>query len=139
MKKLNQRKVRWIIREQDKGEISSYQIAKQQGISSRWAREIPRKYSGVPLYKIKFLRPGRKPKPIPEKERAAVLEIYEKMPMGAVKIELYFKLNRKPHVSHNRIQRILEQAGKTQKIDKKIRRKKWVRYERKHSNSPVAH
>ncbi len=135
MKKLNQRKAMWIIREHDKGEISTYQIAKQQGISPRWAREIPKKYADVPLYKIKFLPPGRKPKSIPEKERKTVLEIYEKMPMGAVKIELYLKLNRKPHLPHNRIQKILEQAGKTQKIDKKIRRKKWVRYERKHSNS----
>ena len=39
------------------------------------------------------------------------------------------------HIPHNRIHRILLQAGKVKVCDKKIRRKKWVRYERRHSNS----
>jgi len=52
MKKLNLRKIRWIIRELEKGELSVYQIAKLQGISERWVRQIPRKYADVPLYNL---------------------------------------------------------------------------------------
>ena len=37
MKKLNQRKIRWIIKEIDKGELSKYSIAKQQKITSQHA------------------------------------------------------------------------------------------------------
>jgi len=135
MKKLNLRKVRWIMREMEKDELSVYQIAKLQDVSERWVREIPRKYAGIPLYKIKMFSCGRKPKPIPEDEKKQVLGIFGEMPMGATKIELYLRLNGKPHIPHNRIQRILLQAGKAHKIEKKIRRKKWVRYERRHSNS----
>ena len=118
-----------------KGELSVHQIAKLQGVSERWVREIPKKYAGIALYKIRLFPCGRKPEPIPENERSAVLKLYEKMPMGATKIELYLKLNGKKHIPHNRLQRILEEAGKVKKIEKKIRRKKWIRYERKHSNS----
>lgn len=39
------------------------------------------------------------------------------------------------HIPHNRIHRILAEAGKVKFMNKKIRRKKWVRYERQHSNS----
>jgi hypothetical protein len=35
MKKLNKRKVRWILREAEKGELSIYQIAKIQKISKK--------------------------------------------------------------------------------------------------------
>jgi putative transposase len=135
MKKLNLRKIRWILRELKKGEISTYQIAKQQGVTPRWVRQLPRKYAGIPLHKIRILKCGRKPKPIPDTETKTVFEIYEKMPMGATKIELYLKLNGKQHIPHNRIHRILAAAGKAHPLDKKIRRKTWVRFERKHSNS----
>jgi len=135
MKKLNLRKIRWILKELQGGELSVYQMAKQQKVSPRWIRQLPRKYAGIPPYKIRIFPCGRKPKPIPEKERADVLGIYEEMPMGATKIELYLRLNGKKHLPHNRIQKILAAAGKAGRLDKKIRRKKWVRYERKHSNS----
>ena len=135
MKKLNLRKIRWIIREREKGELSAHQIAKIQGISERWVRQMPVKYAEIPLYKIRLLPCGRKPQPIPEKEKEAVLKLYEEMPMGATKIELYLRLNGKKHIPHNRIHRILAAAGKAHRLEKKIRRKKWIRYERKHSNS----
>jgi len=38
-------------------------------------------------------------------------------------------------IPHNRIHKILVSMGKVKKTDKKIRRKKWARYERRHSNS----
>jgi putative transposase len=39
------------------------------------------------------------------------------------------------HVPHNAIQQVLESGGFARPSNKKIRRRKWVRFERKHSNS----
>ena len=89
MKKLNLRKIRWILREVEKGDMSIYQIAKQQKVSERWVRQLPKKYAEVRPYKIRIHKPGRKPKPIAEEEKKLVLETYDFYPMGAVKLEKY--------------------------------------------------
>ena len=135
MKKLNQRKIRWIIRELRRGQLSIYQISRIQKVSPRWVRQIPTKYKGVPLYKIKLRKCGRKPKPITDAERQQVMKIHEEMPMGSSKIEIYLKTCGLPHIPHNRIHSILHDAGKVQPLTKKIKRKKWVRYERHKSDS----
>jgi hypothetical protein len=44
MRKLNQKKVKWIIKEIDKGERSVYRIAKLKDITPQWAREISGSY-----------------------------------------------------------------------------------------------
>ena len=133
MKKLNKRKIRWIIREIERGELSIYQIAKQQGITKMHTWRIFNRFNGVknPI----LLKPGRSAKPIPEAERNMILDLYGKIPMCAVKIERHLAWKGMKHIPHNRVHRILLEAGKVKTIDKKIRRKKWVRYERRHSNS----
>jgi putative transposase len=138
MRTLNLRKVRWIVREMHKGQLSTRHIAKQQGITPQHARRLYRKYKDVPLYKLNreiCLKPcGRKPGLIDETERKLILDFYNKLPICAVKIEKYHETFELPRVPHNRIQRILSEAGLVKHIDKKIRRRKWVRYEREYSN-----
>jgi putative transposase len=134
MKKLNLRKIRWILKELERGELSVYQIARLQKVSARWVRELPKKYGGMGHYKIRIRKPGRKPKAIPEEERKLILETHEFYPMCAVKLEKYL-LDEGRKIPHNRIHRVLLEAGKVNRAGKKIRRKKWVRYERRHSNS----
>jgi len=134
MKKLNLRKIRWIIREMKNGELSVYRIAKQHGITPQWARKIPKKYAGTPLYKIKIRKCGRKPKSIPEEEKKLVLDMRRKHPVGALNIESLLE-EEGIHIPHNRIHRILKEAGLAKADPKKQKRRKWVRYERKHSNS----
>ena len=46
MKKLDESKVRWIIRKNRKGTPNST-IAKNAGISVRWVQKLCRRYSGV--------------------------------------------------------------------------------------------
>jgi transposase InsO family protein len=135
MRKLNKRQLRWIIREMKRGEFSVYHIARQQGITPRYVRILMKKYGKIPLYKIRVGISGRPPNPIDENERKMVLELYDKMPLGAVKMEKYHQILGIPRIPHNRIQRILTAAGLTTQSEKKIRRKKWVRYERYNSNS----
>lgn len=47
MKKLNPKKVRWIVREMDKGDRSVYRIAKTMKVTSQWAREVHRVFFGL--------------------------------------------------------------------------------------------
>jgi len=47
MLKLNKRKIRWIMRQMDKKELSTYMIAKIQKITPRHARRVYAKYKGV--------------------------------------------------------------------------------------------
>ncbi|EQD28151.1 ISA0963-3 transposase, partial [mine drainage metagenome] len=64
-----------------------------------------------------------------------VLDLYNKMPLCAVKIEKYCDILGIPRIPHNKIHRILIEAGMTKSIGKKVKRKNWIRYERKYSNS----
>ena len=118
--------------------MSVYRIAKQQGITPRYVRMLRRRYQDVPAYqveKIRMLICGRKLKPIEDYERKMVLNMYEKMPLCAVKMEKYHELLGIPRMPHNRIHRILAEAGIAKPVGKKVRRKKGVRYERRYSNS----
>jgi len=132
MKKLNQRKIRWIIREFGCGELSKYQIAKQQGISEVHAWRVFQKYRDVK--KPKLLPCGRKPGIISEDEVDTVIGISKATGYGAVTIEAVLSENG-VRIPHNRIHRILRQAGLAQEQPKKSKRRKWIRYERRHPNS----
>jgi putative transposase len=133
MKKLNQRKIKWICREMKKRELSVCRIARIQKITPQWVRELYRKY--VETGSFPFPRPsGRKPRPIEEEERIAVLEMWKKHPVCALTLEKLLSQKSCP-MSHNRIHRILKEEGLAKPEPKKQKRRKWVRYERKHSNS----
>ena len=135
MRTLNPRKIRWILRELKKGELSVYQIAKMQKVSSRWIRQLPKKYHEVKPYDISIKKPGRTATPLRYEEIELVASICEEFPMGSTKIEKHLQWKGMQHIPHNRIHTILKVLGKVKQLDKKIRRKKWVRYERRHSNS----
>jgi putative transposase len=134
MRKLNQRKVRWIIREMEKGEMSVYSIAKLQGITPRWARELHKCYHETGKYPYPK-RPGRPPRPISENDRTRVLAMKERHPIsGALTLEKLLDRDG-DHIPHNRIHKILKEEGLAKNEPRKQKRRKWVRYQRKHSNS----
>lgn len=133
MKKLTQLKIRWIIREMKKGQLSVYRIAKQQGVTPRWVRELYKRYLETGEYPYPT-RVGRKPVPISEEDRRTVLDIRREHPLCAGMLELIL-LGRGIRIPHNRIHRILRDAGIAKVEPKKARRKKWIRYQRRHSNS----
>ena len=64
MRKLNQQKIRWIIKEIDKGERTTYRIAKTMNITPQWTRELHRQFHTTHQYPYPK-KPGRKTKPIP--------------------------------------------------------------------------
>ena len=117
----------------EKGERSVYRIAKLQNVTPRWVREIYRRYKEIGEYPYPN-KPGRKPSLISDEERRIVLEIRRQHPVCAVTLEKI--LDREGiHIPHNRIHRILKEEGISRNEPKKQKRRKWIRYERKHSNS----
>ena len=132
MAKLNQRKIRWIIKELKRGKLSSYQISKQQGISKMHMWRVFHRFEHDK--KPKLLQPGRKPQPHEPSEVAMVKKIKQETGFGAVNIE-YFLKQQDILIPHNRIHRILLENGLAQEQPKNKNRRKCVRYERHHSNS----
>lgn len=73
--------------------------------------------------------------PILESDVRAVLRVRKEHPaMGAVSIQLLLDEECK-HVPHNRIHRILKERGMAIDQPAKQKRRKWIRFEREHSNS----
>jgi putative transposase len=134
MKKLNQKKVKWIVREMDKGGRSVYRIAKTMDITPQWARGIHRIYHETGKYPFPQ-KPGRKPQLVSTVERDLVLETRKEHPLsGAVALEKILD-SKGFHIGHNRIHRILKEEGLARDEPHKQKRRKWIRYQRRYSNS----
>ncbi|MFH1586747.1 MAG: DDE-type integrase/transposase/recombinase [Candidatus Diapherotrites archaeon] len=133
MRKLNKRKVAWIVRELGKGELPTSQIAKQQDITVRWAKELLKRYEQDGYLPVPG-KPGPTPKPILSAEIELVKWFKGKHGSGAVNLEKI--MHREGiYISHNRIHSVLKSQGLANNEPKKQMRRKWVRFERKHSNS----
>lgn len=134
MKKLNQKKIKWIVREIDKGERSVYRIAKTMDITPQWTREIHRVYHETGEYPFPH-KPGRRPRPVSNEEKESVLQTRKEHPLsGAVALEKILD-SKGVHIGHNRIHQILKQEGLSREEPRKQRRRKWIRYQRRYSNS----
>ena len=131
MRKLNKKKIKWIIREVEKREMGVWTIARVQEISERHVRRIAKKFKNK---EPEFKKPGRKPKPITDEERKIVVQAYKEIRASATMIEQYLD-EKGIKIGHNRIHKILLEEGLAKEERKKKKRRKWVRYERKHSNS----
>lgn len=138
MRKLNNKGLRWIIREMRKGEQSTYRIARQQGIAPRYARMLNRRYKDTPGYLIEQLhirKCGRKPAPLAEYGEGQIMSMKGRYKdFGAPRLERLLKRD-DISIFHNKIHRYLKWKGLANTEPKKGRRRKWIRYERKHSNS----
>ena len=136
MKKLDESKVRWIIRESRKGTPSST-IAENAGVSVRWVQKLCRRYSGVPIDKIAYPGTlGRPKKSLPgRREHSAVLSAVSDEYSGAVYLEGKIEETTGMHIPHSTIHVMLSDADIAEAQSKKSKRRKWIRYERTHSNS----
>ncbi|MBU2100513.1 hypothetical protein KKB11_04735, partial [Candidatus Micrarchaeota archaeon] len=61
MRKLNKKKIKWILKEMQLGKLSVWRIAKQQKITPRHAIRVFTKFRDSK--DITLLKPGRTPKP----------------------------------------------------------------------------
>ena len=133
MRKLNDRKVRWIIREIEKGSSMS-RVARIQGVSRVRVWQLWREYMATG--EIPRLRkPGRKPVPIPRHERELVFEMYERYKLGPLALERKIRRETGQHIPHNKIYRIMLEGGLIVENPRKKRQRRYVRFERTHSMS----
>ena len=135
MKKLNQKKIKWIVREVERREQGVWTIARQQKITPRHARRVAKKYKNNKEPKLK--KCGRKPKQITEEERNLVIKTYKEYLASATMIEQILD-EKGVHINHNRIHRILLEEGFAKTNPRKQKKRKYKCYERKHSLS-LAH
>ncbi len=133
MKKLKPWEILQIIDDRLEGR-SAYQLAKRYNVSPPWIRHIVRHYqlTGEPP---ELKKCGRRPKPITEDEVSTVLSAYETYHLGAVRLEGILSDFMEVELSHNRIHKILRKLKLARKSKDKSQKRKWVRYEKKYSNS----
>jgi transposase InsO family protein len=132
MKKLNQKKIKWIVKEYERRDRGLWTIGQIQKITPQHVCRVYRKYKNCenPILK----KCGRRARPISHEERKIVVETYKEYLVGATMIEIL--LNEKGvHMSHNRIHKIMLDEGLAKHEENKQKRRKYRCYQRKHSNS----
>lgn len=135
MKKLNKKKIKWIIREVERREQGVWSIARQQGITKQHVYRIVRNYKNDKDPKLK--KCGRKPRLITEEERKLVIKTHKEYLASATMIEQILD-EKGVHINHNRIHKILLEAGFAKPNPKKQKKRKYKCYEKKYSLS-MAH
>jgi len=104
------------------------------GVSSVWVKKLWRRYRNdgkIPELK----QPGRKFIEASEEEKEIIRKAYQDYGVGAVVLEHVIDFEYAVHVPHNRIHRVMKSLGLAREEPRKQRKKKWIRYERKYSNS----
>ncbi|MCL5067354.1 MAG: DDE-type integrase/transposase/recombinase [Thaumarchaeota archaeon] len=107
------------------------------GVSSVWVKKVWRRYRvDNNSEKLPELRkPGRKALEPSEDEKKIIREAYEKYEVNALTLERVIDSEYHTHIPHNRIHCVLRNLGLALSEPRKQTRRKWIRYEREHSNS----
>jgi len=133
VRKLTNKKIKWIIKQLDKG-TPVKEIAAVMRVTSRRIYQIKKQYEEtgqIPELK----QAGRKPKPIPEETEKIILKAYQKYKLSPVLLEKLIERDYSIHVPHNTIYKILLKNNLVEENMNKKKRRKWVRFEREHSMS----
>jgi len=133
----NKKRLKWALKQYETGKEEQKYLAEEVlGVTPRRFRQV---YSE---YKIKNEVPmigknlGRPKKTIPESYEAVILEKYNKYCLNALYLEKVIYAENHVRIPHNTIHQVLKKYGfAKEETSKQKRRKKWIRYERKHSLS----
>ena len=136
MAKLDESKVRYIPSQRRKG-VPTGKTAETMGVSARWIRRLYARYRNVDLKDVAYpTRTGRpKSGPPGRREHSAALAGRQTAHMGATGLEREIEEATGLRMPHNTIHEILKDEEMARNEPKKSGRRKWVRYERTHSNS----
>src|SRR3990172_11014159 len=103
-------------------EASIYALARTYGVTDRWVRELRRRFlAGEPLPGL--ARVGRPPRTIPPEGRALILRAEDEERLHAVALERAIERYRGIHIPHNRIWRVLKEAGRVRDEPRKQQRR----------------
>jgi len=117
---------------------TTYQARKIAGISILRVNQVWKIYNETGLIPEIGKRSGRPVKIVEEWEVQLVKELYEKYRVSADTLERIIRKYHDKQISHNRIHKILLMLGFAEKKNRKdIRKKDWIRYERRHSLTAV--
>jgi transposase InsO family protein len=133
--KLTPKKVRWLIRHKEDG-MSSRDVAVALKITPRRVNQVWKIYRDTGEIPVIGARVGRpRSSFITDTERLAIQEAKQRYKLGARWLELIIERDYGIHIPHNKIHRCLLEEGLAKPNVRKQKRRKWVRYERKHSLS----
>ncbi len=134
--KLNKEMVKFIVVKPGNG-WTAYELSRQYNKSIGRVYQIKRKaltLGDVPSIGERMERPRKLPK---EYETQSILECFRKFKLSASLLRPVIRAKYGIEINHNRIHRILLESGFVKQMEKKIRKKPWVRYERDHSLTAV--
>ncbi|MEK6933885.1 MAG: IS481 family transposase [Nanoarchaeota archaeon] len=115
-----------------------YQVRKVAKISVRRVYQVKEAFDRTGEMPDIGKHAGRPRKPFDEWEIIIVKKTFEKYRVSADTLERLIDRDFKKHIGHNRIHQILVYLGYAQKKDKRdIRKKDWIRYQRRHSLTAV--
>jgi len=117
--------------------MTPYQISKLMAVSISRVYQIWRKYNETGAMPAVGLRSGRPKKELSFNQIGIILKTYNEQKVSASILEALIEKKYKIHINHNKIHQILLEKGLANRIGMKIRKKNWVRYERKHSLTAV--
>ena len=137
MRKLDEDKVRWIIREKRKGELTGRQIAETMGVSDIWVKKLWARYRHAKPAEIAYPLPmGRPPNGLHgRREHSAVLSARCSLRNGSGCVKDHMTGMLGTNIPHRTIHAIMKESGDSAPDKSKSGQRKWVRYERRHSNS----
>jgi len=117
---------------------TTYQARKISNISIRRVNQVYKQYQLTGEIPEIGKNNGRPKKPIEEWEIQMVKETYNKYRVSASTLMKLIERDYGKHINHNRIHKIMLELGYAKKKDKRdIRKKDWIRYERRHSLTAV--
>ncbi len=132
--KLNKKRIRWLVNQKKKGE-SSDAIAKNMKLSKRRVEQIWKEYRETGKDPAVGKNLGRPEKAITKNEAEIIKQAFDCYKFGARMLESVLDGFYNIHVPHNRLHTHMLSEGLAIENEKKKKRRKWVRYERKHSMS----
>jgi putative transposase len=131
--KLDSDRIAWIVKMKEQG-AKNAEIASVQKVSVRRVQQLYSRYRKD--HQLPVLgRAGRPSKPITGDEIRLVREAYSKYRANAWYLSKYINKTYNVRINHNRIHRIMVSEGMSSEEARKKQRRKWIRYEREHSNS----
>lgn len=117
---------------------SKYQARKIAGVSKQRVYQVWNVYLQTGKVPELGKRVGRPPRPILDSERELVRRAYARYRVSADMLERLIERDNQVHLPHNHIHRILVELKLAEPLKKTvIRKKKWIRYERRHSLTAV--
>ncbi len=123
-----------ILRQNRKG-VATEEIARDVKVSQRRVQQIIKEYKETKQEPVSSEKVGRPRNPYLQNEADVIRVAHARCRFGARMLETVIRKQFKICISHNRIHMYLKAEGLAQENLKKQKRRKWVRYERKHSLS----